>query len=85
MSIVKEEKNIVKTDIIGPEFLSRVLKPYREHCCYLKSANFQHHKTGGIQGLTLHGQFSIDDSCYIDDTGHFNAVEYNICFNQIAY
>jgi hypothetical protein len=31
------------------------------------------------------GRFSIGESCYIDDTGHFNAVEFNICFNQLAY
>jgi hypothetical protein len=28
---------------------------------------------------------AIPESCYIDDTGHFNAVEFNICFNQLAY
>ena len=31
------------------------------------------------------GRFAIPESCYIDDTGHFNAVEFNICFNQLAY
>jgi hypothetical protein len=31
------------------------------------------------------GRFSIPESCYIDDTGHFNAVEFNICYNQLAY
>mgnify|MGYP005724103381 CR=1 FL=1 len=31
------------------------------------------------------GEFSIDESCYIADTGHFNAVEFNICYNQLAY
>jgi len=31
------------------------------------------------------GRFAIGESCYIDDTGHFNAVEFNICFNQLAY
>jgi hypothetical protein len=31
------------------------------------------------------GRFSIPESCYIADTGHFNAVEFNICFNQLAY
>lgn len=35
--------------------------------------------------MTLRGQFSIDDSCYIANTGHFNAVEFNICANQLAY
>ncbi|MEO1375818.1 MAG: FcoT family thioesterase, partial [Cyanobacteria bacterium J06635_10] len=29
--------------------------------------------------------FSIPESCYIDDTGHFNSVEFNICYNQLFY
>ncbi|MEM6403526.1 MAG: FcoT family thioesterase, partial [Cyanobacteria bacterium P01_D01_bin.116] len=33
----------------------------------------------------MKGEFSIPDSCYIDDTGHFNSVEFNICYNQIIY
>jgi len=31
------------------------------------------------------GDFCIPESCYIVDTGHFNAVEFNICYNQIFY
>ena len=81
---IAQEKNI-QTEHVSPAFLSRVLTPYRKHCCYLKNANFQSQPEFGIKGLTMHGEFKIDDSCYIDDTGHFNAVEYNICFNQIAY
>ncbi len=33
----------------------------------------------------VQGEFSIPESCYIADTGHFNAVEFNICFNQVCY
>jgi hypothetical protein len=39
----------------------------------------------GVPILTAAGRFSIPLSCYIDDTGHFNAVEFNICYNQLAY
>jgi FcoT-like thioesterase domain len=39
----------------------------------------------GRKLFTATGTFSIGESCYIDDTGHFNAVEFNICFNQLAY
>lgn len=35
--------------------------------------------------LTLVGRYSIPTSCYIRNTGHFNAVEFLICFNQLAY
>ncbi|MGW6540873.1 FcoT family thioesterase [Streptomyces sp. NPDC055051] len=42
---------------------------------------------GGADGrpLTGSGMFTIPEPCYIDDTGHFNAVEFNICYNQLAY
>ena len=33
----------------------------------------------------IKGDFAIPDSCYIADTGHFNAVEFNICYNQLMY
>lgn len=86
MTVIEEEKKIIaQTNVVHDDFLAKVLKPYREHCYYLKSANFQHQEEKGVQGLTMNGQFAIGESCYIDDTGHFNAVEYNICFNQIAY
>lgn len=85
MNIAIAQENLVKAEIVNTSFLARVLTPYREHCCYLKSASFQQQEELGIKGLIMHGQFAIDDSCYIDDTGHFNAVEYNICFNQMTY
>jgi hypothetical protein len=59
----------------------RVLRPYRVSCCYLRAAEVQ--KSPGT--AQAHGQFSIAESCYIADTGHFNAVEFNICYNQLGY
>jgi hypothetical protein len=79
-----EHENLALTDI-DAGFVKRVLKPYRDNCCYLKKAYFQMQEGLGVQGMLMNGEFSIPDSCYIDDTGHFNAVEYNICYNQIAY
>lgn len=78
---------------VTQEFISDVLKPYKPHVQYLKSAELTHFtdktctapqskEVGLIRGK---GRFSIPCSCYIDDTGHFNAVEFNICFNQLAY
>ncbi|MFD9909430.1 FcoT family thioesterase [Streptomyces sp. NPDC059063] len=69
------------------ELLHRVLTPYRaKRCEYLTSA------TVTLQGDPRDGgrlvaacTFLIPESCYIDDTGHFNAVEFNICFNQMSY
>jgi hypothetical protein len=83
-----------KPDVgISKEFIADILKPYRTHAQYLKSAEITHYRdksapdtkgkdAGLIKGK---GRFSIPCSCYIDDTGHFNAVEFNICFNQLAY
>ncbi|MFF1686442.1 MULTISPECIES: FcoT family thioesterase [unclassified Streptomyces] len=66
--------------------LNRVLAPYRENCRYLKSAEISvsgESMSGGV--ATARCEFEIDESCYIDDTGHFNAVEFNICYNQMFY
>jgi FcoT-like thioesterase domain len=59
----------------------QVLRPYRDNAKYLKSAEV------GVspRGVVASGVFGIDESCYINDTGHFNAVEFNICYNQAAY
>lgn len=85
MKMAMIQENAAKTELIDFRFISQVLTPYRSHCWYLKKASFETKEDEGVQGLIMHGEFSIKDSCYIDDTGHFNAVEYNICFNQIAY
>ena len=77
---------------IPDSFLAEVLRPYRPNARYLKAAHITHFRdkadhdapvgTGLMNGT---GTFAIPESCYIDDTGHFNAVEFNICFNQLAY
>ena len=78
---------------ISDAFVAEVLKPYRANAKYLKSAQITHFsdKTSTEKGakdcafVTGTGRFAIPESCYIDDTGHFNAVEFNICYNQLAY
>ncbi len=69
---------------VEESFLVKVLAPYREGCRYLTSAKIE---VSGqdAQNLQAHGTFAIDRSCYIRDTGHFNAVEFNMCYNQLAY
>lgn len=71
--------------LIENNFVQRALIPYRTHCKYLKKVYFEQDVAKGVQGLVAKGTFSIPESCYIDDTGHFNAVEYNICYNQLGY
>jgi hypothetical protein len=76
---------------IADDFAAEILKPYRENATYLKAAEITqvNDKTavaGTDQKLIVgKGRFSIPESCYIDSTGHFNAVEFNICYNQLAY
>ncbi|NJP70932.1 FcoT family thioesterase [Streptomyces sp. C1-2] len=63
------------------ELLIRVLVPYKEHCKYLKSAEVT--TSAGLS--CAQGVFAIQESCYIDDTGHLNSVEVNIAYNQLMY
>ena len=75
---------------ISEEFVAGILRPYRANAKYLKSARITQVQypdcpAKGAPILTAAGRFSIPESCYIDDTGHFNAVEFNICYNQLAY
>lgn len=68
------------------QVLKQVLKPYvRTQTDYLKSGHVVS-VSGDVDTLfKMHGEFKIPVSCYIDSTGHFNAVEYIICYNQLAY
>lgn len=63
------------------EFLAEVLDCYKPHCRYLTSAVVD------APGDKIRGRatLAIPESCYIDDTGHLNAVEVSICFNQMLY
>lgn len=69
---------------VGATMLNTVLAPYKLHCRYLQSASVQKDNRRGSV-MTAWGKFAIAESCYIADTGHFNAVEFNICFNQLTY
>src|SRR5215469_1090975 len=71
---------------ISEEFVAEILQPYRATAKYLRSAQItQVRDAKSVPILTTRGRFAIPQSCYIDDTGHFNAVEFNICYNQLAY
>src|SRR5436853_2817586 len=69
---------------VGSTMLKTVLGPYKLHCRYLQSARVQKDNRNGSL-MTAWGKFAIAESCYIADTGSFNAVEFNICFNQLTY
>lgn len=61
--------------------LDRVLGCYKPNARYLRTMALT--ESGGV----LHGraELGIEESCYIDDTGHLNAVEVTIGYNQMLY
>ncbi|MFI9498901.1 FcoT family thioesterase [[Kitasatospora] papulosa] len=72
----------LRTFATDEDLLPRVLAPYKVHCRYLLTAEV----SGLADGLSrVRATFSIPESCYIDDTGHLNAVEVNIAYNQMMY
>lgn len=76
-----------RVEEIDKELLEVFLAPYKADCQYLKRALFYYplEDTSNENLGFIKGDFEIIDSCYIDDTGHFNSVEFNICYNQIFY
>lgn len=71
---------------IESEILNGVLKPYaRTRTDYLRDAWVEVPTPREPSVIVLGGRYCIPQSCYIDSTGHFNAVELVICFNQLAY
>ncbi|WP_078324722.1 FcoT family thioesterase [Mycobacteroides salmoniphilum] len=72
------------TDTVALEedILCRVLEPYSyKGCRYLLDGEYGFSQ----DSVFATGNFRIDDSAYIRSTGHFNAVELVLCFNQLAY
>ncbi|MGW1761133.1 FcoT family thioesterase [Streptomyces mirabilis] len=78
--VLSQDATVLDTD---QALLARVLDPYKPHCRYLKTAMVE--QGGSSSPLAVRCTFEIPESCYIADTGHFNSVEFNICYNQMAY
>lgn len=87
-------QKIAKIDEVNQNLLEKFLEPYKEDCKYLKNAQFQYLQTSDLLDKSksehqflwlIKADFSILESCYIADTGHFNSVEFNICYNQLFY
>ena len=80
-------RSFSRVEEVSKELLEVVLAPYKSDCQYLKRALFHYPSDDSpVSSLGfIKGDFQIPESCYIDDTGHFNAVEFNICYNQFFY
>lgn len=83
----------VRTD--DDALFHQCMDPYRaKDCIYLTSSEVEvraDHPVHGLSpavgpaGIVGRGTFRIAESCYIDDTGHFNAAEFVISYNQLMY
>lgn len=70
--------------------IEQILVVYHEPCRFLKSAFIEyaaeHEDIRDDSALAIaRGEFDVPSGWYIQDTGHFNAVDCLLCFNQIAY
>ena len=76
-------KEITMLSDIAEEIIEKALVTYiAKGTCYLTRA--QIFKTDNI--VKLSADFSIKESCYLSPgSGHFNAVEALMCFNQMIY
>lgn len=62
--------------------LDRTMTPYAgKNTVYLKRAAAER-RGDSVFGT---GDFGFQQSCYIEETGHFNAVEFIISYNQLIY
>ncbi|MCV7228492.1 FcoT family thioesterase [Mycolicibacterium komossense] len=76
------EAQVSETAPIDEDLLVRVLEPYSyKDCRYLLDAQYK----ATEDSVFALGNFSITESAYIRGTGHFNAAEFLIAFNQLAY
>jgi hypothetical protein len=71
---------------------ARVLLPYRPNARYVLRAQLTHggngtspHPDAPASWLRIDGECGFAAPCYIDATGHLNAVEVNITYNQLLY
>lgn len=77
-----EFADISDTAPIEEHLLVKVLEPYAyKGCRYLQDASYK----ATEDSVLAYGNFSINEPAYIRSTGHFNAVELIMCFNQLAY
>ena len=70
---------------LAEDFMSQVLRPYKVD--YVRKATIQHPAEGPspLEKVVIKGELSIDEPVYIQDTGHFNAVEFTMCYNMLVY
>jgi hypothetical protein len=61
----------------GDNIVDKVIEVYFPEFRYLKKYEFDYPQ--------IRGKFEIPSSFYIKSTGHFNAIEAILCYNQLAF
>ena len=82
---MKLEQEFTKIEKINQKLLDRFLEPYPEHEKYLKQAQFQYPAFQNGRGWSIEAELKIPNFFYMVDKGHLNAIEFNICYNQLYY
>lgn len=80
------------TTAVSPEYLAQTLDCYFPHVRYLQNARIECGELGETFETELgdcvalaRGEFTSPPAWYIRDTGHFNSIEFNLCYNQLAF
>src|SRR4051794_18927348 len=87
-----ETMDALRTIPLEADLLERLLAPYKPGCRYLLEATLGYPTDGRApfpddpsSWVAARGRFAIPSSCYVDATGHLNAVEFNIAYDQLCY
>lgn len=67
---------------VPSQIVSMMIDGYFRHCRYLTSAEIAYDNKNFAHAR---GDFKIGSCCYCTGTGHFNASELPLCFNQLGY
>jgi len=77
---------------VDEALLARTLDCYFPHVRYLKNAQVEYTDGGNSFPSEIgpcvaigRGSFAAPPAWYIQSTGHFNAIEFNLAYNQLAY
>lgn len=87
---VSQPNRLIST--LSNELLERVLRPYLPAGRLIQSARLERPRHARLpqtndpdSWLRLDSQCAVAAPCYIEATGHFNAIELNLTYNQMLY
>ncbi|GGO95883.1 FcoT family thioesterase [Wenjunlia tyrosinilytica] len=76
-------------DDLDAVLLTRALEPYHPHCRYLRTAALRTAALADPQragsAVAARGEFTVPESCCVRGSGHFGALEFAICLDQLMH